>query len=229
METITFTATSEKGDVSAILQAAAEPIALLVLAHGAGANIKHDHMQSIADALGDVGITTFRFNFPYMEAGGGRTDSKSVCMDTFESAIAAARDLAPGLEMFIGGHSFGGRMGSHFAVERKPDIAGLVYFSFPLHPSKKPGIQRADHMFELALPQLFLSGTRDDLAELTLLRDVTSRLKNATLHEIDTANHGFKILKRSRQSTVNVYEEAATVLRPWMQRWIKDPGEPHGP
>jgi predicted alpha/beta-hydrolase family hydrolase len=217
MKSVTFTATVDKGDVSALLQSAEDPKALLVLAHGAGANMQHVHMQSIADALGAAGISTFRFNFPYMEAGGGRTDSKHVCIDTFESAVATATSLAPNLELFIGGHSFGGRMSSHYAAEQAPAISGLVYFSFPLHPAKKPGTQRADHMVELAYPQLFLSGTRDDLAEQELLRDVTSRLKNATLHEIDTANHSFKVLKRSRQSAESVYKEAARVLRAWIQ------------
>ncbi len=209
--------------VSARIQAAdVTPSAVLVLGHGAGANMDHAHMQAIADALGQVGITTVRFNFPYMEAGRNRTDSQSVCADTFAAAIALARQECPNLPLLIGGHSFGGRMSSHFAAEREANLSGLVYFSFPLHASKRPETKRADHLYTLAPPQLFLSGTRDTLAELPLLRTVTSRIPRGTLHELDTADHGFKILKRTRSVSESIYDEAARITRRWIDAQIQD-------
>lgn len=181
--------------------------------------MRHAHMQNIADALSRQSIATFRFNFPYMEAGGGRTDKPEICVETFANAIALARERAGSLPIFIGGHSFGGRMSSHYAAERGGDdeaIEGLVYFSFPLHPAKKPDTRRAVHLRDIAQPQLFLSGTRDALADPELLRATVASLPNAILHELDTADHGFRILKRTRQSAEDVYDEAARIAAGWI-------------
>lgn len=214
----TFTATAEKGDVSALLLQPLEMNALLVFAHGAGASIEHQHMQSLAEAFAGVGVGTLRFNFPYMQAGGSRTDSKAVCVETFGAAIALANSVAPAVPMLVGGHSFGGRMSSHYVSEHAGDnINGLVYCSFPLHPAGKPGVSRADHMYAFPQPQLFLSGTRDALAEATLLGGVIDKLERAQVHWLDTADHSYKILKRSRQATVDVYTEAADALDGWLR------------
>lgn len=224
---MTFTATRAKGRVSALFQQPASVRACLVLAHGAGADMRHTHMQSIADALADVNVATLRFNFPYMEQGGGRTDSTTVATATIGQAVACARDQCSktndaldGLPLMIGGHSFGGRMSSHFATKQPGGLAGLVYFSFPLHPAGKPGVSRADHMYGISLPQLFLSGTRDKLAEPELLKQVVGKMQHATLHELATADHGFKILKRSRDEALDVYTEAAEALKHWLDTTI---------
>lgn len=215
-----FVATQSKGKVSALWQSPDGSAAVLVLAHGAGANMQHAHMQNIADALGQRSIATLRFNFPYMEAGGGRTDKPEVCIETIGNAISLAREHAGDLPLFVGGHSFGGRMSSHYAAERRGDIGddieGLVYFSFPLHPAKKPDTKRAAHLTDIELPQLFLSGTRDALADLELLTSIVTELPGATLHELDTADHSFRILKRTRQSEESVYDEAARIAADWM-------------
>lgn len=205
---------------------------LLVLGHGAGAPLDHIHMNSICDALALVGIATFRFNFPFMERGGGRTDNLPTCLETIGSAIAQGRKLLTSVlddttlddtlrqteaapKLLLGGHSFGGRMASHFTATYNNTVDGLVYFSFPLHPSKKPAIKRADHLPEIMAPQLYLSGTRDSLAELNLLEPIVERLDNAKLVTLDTADHGFKILKRTRISQESVYDEAARALKTW--------------
>jgi predicted alpha/beta-hydrolase family hydrolase len=219
-----FTATNEKGTVSALLSRPDDSRALIVMAHGAGANMLHQHMQSIASALEHQGLATLRFNFPYMEAGGKRTDSKAVCIETISGAVNLANELASDLPLFLGGHSFGGRMSSHAIDEG--DVSGqafdrcrgLIYFSFPLHASKKPDIKRADHLYSIKMPMLFLSGTRDSLAEQELLEDVTHKTPNAELHWLDTADHGFKILKRSRQSTEDVYQEAARITASFVDK-----------
>tara|TARA_R110002111_G_scaffold62483_2_gene103506 strand:- start:80 stop:742 length:663 start_codon:yes stop_codon:yes gene_type:complete len=213
MKKLTFTATTEKGTVSAIHQSAQQPIARFVFAHGAGANIAHLHMQSLADALAANNIETLRYNFPYMQAGGGRTDGLPVCLETIGNALALSSGLKPELPTFLCGHSFGGRMSSHFASEHKPDLAGIVYFSYPLHASKKPDTKRAENLSRILIPQLFVSGSRDTLAELDLLEPIIGALPNASLHKLDTADHGFKILKRTRQSTEDVYTEAGRIVR----------------
>ena len=217
-----FTATSEKGTVSALHDIAPNSKALIVLAHGAGADIRHHHMQSITDALNSTNLSTLRFNFPYMESGGKRTDGKAVCIETIGNALELAGAMANELPLFLGGHSFGGRMSSHYYAEHgnKYSCRGLVYFSFPLHPSNKPHNKRAEHLYDINSPMLFLSGTRDTLADATLLHDVIARISNASLHWLDTADHGFNILKRKRQSGENVYREAARVTANFVQALI---------
>jgi uncharacterized protein len=211
-----FLATPEKGEVSALLVRPSGASHLLVLGHGASTNMRHANLQTIAERLAEAGIATFRYNFPYMEHRGGR-DSQEVCTSTVRSACAAAGKMAPDLPLLAGGHSFGGRMTSTAASETALDgVRGLVFFAFPLHPPGRPSIKRADHLSAVSIPMLFLSGTRDELADLDLLRPVCEKLaKRATLHLLDTADHGFRTLKRSRRSKEDVYVEMARVVREW--------------
>jgi predicted alpha/beta-hydrolase family hydrolase len=211
-----FLATPEKGEVSALLIRPAGASHLLVLGHGASTNMRHANLQTIAERLADVGIATFRYNFPYMEHGTGR-DSQAVCTATVRAAVAAAQKSVPGLPILAGGHSFGGRMTSTAAAESPlAGVSGLVFFAFPLHQPGKPETKRADHLGAVTVPMLFLSGTRDELADLDLLKPVCKKLgKLATLHILDTADHGFKILKRSRASDEDVFVEMARVVREW--------------
>ena len=211
-----FLATPEKGEVSALLMRPAGASHLLVLGHGASTNMRHATLQTIAERLADAQIATFRYNFPYMEHGKGR-DSQETCTATVRSAVAAAHRSAAGLPLLAGGHSFGGRMTSTAVSERPLDgVLGLVFFAFPLHQPAKPDTKRADHLSNVTVPMLFLSGTRDELAELELLKPVCKRLGNrATLHLLDTADHGFRTLKRSRASEEDVYVQMARVVREW--------------
>src|SRR5205814_4760617 len=183
---------------------------LLVLGHGASTNMRHATLQTLAERLADVGLATFRYNFPYMEHGKGR-DSSAVCTATVRSAVAAARRTAPDLPLLAGGHSFGGRMTSTAASESALDgVRGLVFFAFPLHQPGKPESKRAEHLSAVTVPMLFLSGTRDDLADTTLLQSVRKRIgKRATVHLLDTADHGFRTLKKSRKSEEDVFVEMA--------------------
>jgi predicted alpha/beta-hydrolase family hydrolase len=210
-------ATPEKGDVSALLIRPIGASHLLVLGHGASTNMRHTTLQTIAERMADAGIATFRYNFPYMERGGGR-DSREVCTTTIRSAVAAAHKAVPDLPFLAGGHSFGGRMTSTAASESPlENVDGLVFFSFPLHQPGKPDTKRADHLSAVTVPMLFLSGTRDEMANLDLLQPVCKRLgERATLHLLDTADHGFRILKRSRKSEEDVFVEMARVLREWV-------------
>jgi uncharacterized protein len=216
IEEMKFIATPEKGEVSALLTLPADASHLLVLSHGASTNMRHTTLQTIAERMAGAGVATFRYNFPYMEHGSGR-DSQGVCVTTVRSAVAAAHKLRSGLPLLAGGHSFGGRMTSTAASESPLDnVEGLVFFSFPLHQPGKADTKRADHLGAVTVPMLFLSGTRDEMANLDLLRPVCKKLgKCATLHLLDTADHGFRILKRSRKSEEDVFDEMARVLRDW--------------
>ena len=211
-----FLATPEKGEVSALLLRPQGASLLLVLGHGASTNMRHATLQTIADRLVDVGIATFRYNFPYSENGKGR-DSQAVCVETVRSAVAAAHTAAPDLKLLAGGHSFGGRMTSTAASEAPLEgVRGLVFFSFPLHLAGKPDTKRAEHLESITIPMLFLSGTRDELAEMDLLRPTCEKLGlRATLHTLDTADHGYKILKKTRTSPEDVLVEMARVLKDW--------------
>jgi predicted alpha/beta-hydrolase family hydrolase len=212
----TFLATPEKGKVSALLLRPEGASHLLVLGHGASTDMRHTTLQTISERLADVGVATFRYNFPYMEHRKAR-DSQAVCTATIRSAVSAAAAASPGLALLAGGHSFGGRMTSTAAAESPLEgVRGLVFFSFPLHQPGKPETKRADHLSAVTVPMLFLSGTRDELADLDLLRPVCKKLgRRATLHILDTADHGYKVLKRSRTSKEDVFAEMARVVQEW--------------
>lgn len=212
-----FIATPEKGEVSAILMRPDNATHLLVLGHGASSNMRTPLLATIAENLAERNIATFRYNFPYSEKGGGR-NSQTTCVETIRSAVRAAGEAAPGLPILAGGHSFSGRMTSTAQAESPIDgVRGLVFFSFPLHPAGEPAIKRAEHLANVRVPMLFLSGTRDALAELDLLGPVVKSLGNrATLHLLDTADHSFKVLKRTRATDEDVFVEMAKALRNWV-------------
>jgi len=189
--------------------------AALVLAHGAGAGMRHKSMQSIADAFERRGIATLRFEFPYMAAGRNRVDSPEVATQAIADAYAAAAARTK-LPIWLGGHSFGGRMASHAVVDREVPAAGLIFCSFPLHMPGKPDTRRAQHLKAVSKPMLFLSGTRDELAEAALLEPLVASLPTAKLHWLDTADHGYRVLKRSRARTDGVFDEMAEVARAFM-------------
>ena len=214
-----FVATPEKGEVSALMLRPSNASRLLVLGHGASSNMRHPMLQTLAARLAEAGVATLRYNFPYSEHGRGR-DGASICTATVRSAVAAARQAAPDLPLLAGGHSFGGRMTSTAASEQPLDgVVGLVFFSFPLHPAGQPDTRRAEHLNAVTIPMLFLSGTRDALAELDLLEPVCRKLGGrATLHLLDSADHGFHVLKRSRQSEEDVFAELARALREWSEK-----------
>jgi len=210
-----FLATIEKGDVSALMMRPDDATHLLVLGHGASSNMRTPLLTSIAEHLASKGIATFRYNFPYSENKRGR-DPNPVCVATIRSAVKAAQEAAPDLPILAGGHSFSGRMTTTAASEMPLDgVKGLVLFAFPLHPPGAPDTKRAEHLSSVTVPMLFLSGTRDQFSE-GLIEPVVENLgKLATLHLVDTADHSFKVLKRTRTSTEDVFDEIARVTAEW--------------
>lgn len=219
MQELKFIATPTEGEVSAMLLKPQKATHLLVLGHGAGADMRHVTMQTIAERLAENGIATLRYNFPFMEKrkSVGRPEP---AIATVVSAVAEAKKLCPKLPLLAGGHSYGGRMTSHAAAEGKlGDVKGLVFFSFPLHAPNNPGDKRAAHLIDIKQPMLFLSGTRDALAYLDLFQPVVASLgKKATLHLLDTADHSYKVLKRTRESTEDIFVEMARVIKDWAAR-----------
>lgn len=215
---IKFTATPEKGEVSAILIKPEGATHLVVLGHGAGADMHSKAMQSIADALAEQKIATFRYNFPFKENHRGGVDSPKVATATVRSAVAEARRIEPNLTLLAGGHSFGGRMTTTAQSQEPLDgVEGLVLFSFPLHAPNRPDDKRAAHLAEIKIPMLFLTGTRDALNDLELFRPVIQKLGgHATLHTIDTADHSYKVLKKTRASNEDVFTEMARAARDWV-------------
>jgi predicted alpha/beta-hydrolase family hydrolase len=204
-----FTASRSRGVVSALLVAPPDAWCLLVLGHGAGAGMRHRFMEAIADRLAARGVATFRYQFPYMEAGSRRPDPRPLLLATVRSAVAAAAGAAPGLPLLAGGKSMGGRMTSQAAAaEPLPGVRGLVFFGFPLHPAGRPGTERGDHLADVGVPMLFLQGTRDALADLELLRPlVAGHGDRATRHVVDGADHGFAVLKRTGRTGDEVLDE----------------------
>ncbi len=210
------------GEVSALLVRPPDAKAMLALAHGAGAGIGHAFMSDLAQRLASAGVASFRYHFPYMEAralSGRRRppDRPHVLVETVRAAVAKARRLAEGAPLFAGGKSMGGRMSSTAAAESPLEgVRGIIFFGFPLHPAGRPGIERAAHLSAVSVPMLFLQGTRDNLAELELLRPVCEELGGtATLHVIEGADHAFHVLKRSGRTDADVAEELAVRSANW--------------
>ncbi|MCZ6617964.1 MAG: alpha/beta fold hydrolase [Gammaproteobacteria bacterium] len=206
-----------EGALSGELLLPVDALALVVLAHGAGAGYRHGNMENIAAAFAADNLATLRFNFPFMEAEKRRVDSRKVSIDAIAAALETARGKTQ-LPVFLGGHSFGGRMASHAVHELGLDVRGLVFCSFPLHPPKKPSVERAAHLAAVRLPMLFLSGTRDALAERVLMEQVVASLQWAELHWLDTADHSYKILKRQRTGSADVFAELAGVAARFVDR-----------
>ena len=204
--------------VSALLLRPADARACLVLAHGAGVGMEHPLMAASAEGLAARGIASLRYQFPYMERGSKRPDTPQVAQATVRAAVAEAARRAGALPLFAGGRSYGGRMTSLAqAAEPLPGVRGLVFFAFPLHPGGKPSVERAAHLAEIAVPLLFLQGTRDSLAEIELLRPLVARLgASARLVEAPEADHAFHVPLRSGRKDPEVLAALLDAAAAWM-------------
>jgi uncharacterized protein len=206
--------------VSALLLRPADPLACFVFAHGAGAGMNHNFMDSMAKALFDRRLATLRYQFPSMEARAKRPDPPAVAQATVRAAVGAASQHCPNVMLIAGGKSFGGRMTSQAqAASPLPNVVGLVFFGFPLHASGKPSTERAAHLFKVTIPMLFLQGGKDKLAELPLIRTVTEKLDaRVTLHVIDEGDHSFHVPRRSGRTDADVLNEMAHVVVDWLRK-----------
>jgi uncharacterized protein len=204
-----------------ILRRPPQAFCLYVLAHGAGAGMRHPFLEKLSGALAAEGVATLRYEFPYMEQGKRRIDRPPVLHGRVREAVAVAG--REGLPLFAGGKSMGGRMTSQAqSLAPLEGVLGLAFVGFPLHPAGKPGVERAEHLTKVDLPLLFLQGTRDDLADLALLRAVIEGLPRATLHVVDDANHSFHVRKSSGRKDEEVLAELARTFAHWALRTIGD-------
>lgn len=206
------------GTVSGLLLTPPKARALYVVAHGAGAGMTHPFLTSIATLLSERGIATLRYQFPYMERKSRRPDSPAVATGAVRSVLVFAHTLAHGLPLFAGGKSFGSRMTSTAeSQEHLPDVRGLIFLGFPLHPPGAPASARADHLSEVRIPMLFLQGTRDEFAELNLLKPLVKSLgRRATLHLIDGGNHSFRVPTTTGRKNADVMAELADTIAAWI-------------
>ena len=207
----------EIGDVSALLVLPADARVLYVLAHGAGAGMRHPFLERISDVLAERSVATLRYQFPYMEKLQRRPDPPAIACAAVRAAVAAAAGVAPGLPIIAGGKSFGGRMTST-AQSQEPlsGVVGLAFLGFPLHPPGKPGVTRAEHLASVQIPMLFLQGDRDEFAELILLRQVVQRLgRPALLHVVKGGDHSFNVRKSSGRTAEDVRAELADAIVAW--------------
>jgi hypothetical protein len=205
--------------VSGLLQVPQEARACYVLAHGAGAGMTHPFMAAVAQGLAERRIATLRYQFPYMEQGSKRPDSPKLAQLTVRAALAEASRLVPELALFAGGKSFGGRMTSQAQAESPlSGVRGLVFLGFPLHPPGRPSVERAEHLFDVAVPMLFLQGTRDDFANLELLKGVCGQLgARATLKLFQDADHSFHVPARTGRKDSDVRVELLDALANWIE------------
>jgi predicted alpha/beta-hydrolase family hydrolase len=211
-------ALSDGDAVSGLLDGPARPGACYVFAHGAGAGMQHAFMDGIAQGLAVRGVATLRFQFPFMEQGSSRPDRPEVAHAAVRAAIGEAQRRLPGVPLFAGGKSFGGRMTSQAqAAVPLPQVRGLVFIGFPLHAAGRPTTERARHLEQVQIPMLFLQGTRDVLADLRIMRETATALgERATLHVVDGADHAFHVLVRSGRNDAQVRDELLETAAAWM-------------
>jgi len=215
---IQFYVSEKGGAVSGLLLKPEGSRVLLLLAHGAGAGMRHRFMGDAAAKLAARGVATLRYQFPYMEKRTKRPDSEGVLTDTVRAAVSAAKKQAGDLPLFAGGKSMGGRMTS-LAAGKEPldNVRGLVFFGFPLHAAGRPGAERGRHLAEIKIPMLFLQGSRDALADLKLLKPLCKQVgKNAELFVVVGGDHSFHMLKSAGRSD----EEALDALTEQAAQWM---------
>jgi predicted alpha/beta-hydrolase family hydrolase len=211
-------AVDETQRVSGLLQMPHDARACYVVAHGAGAGMTHPFMTAIAGDLAQRGIATLRYQFPYMERGSKRPDTPKLAQAAARAAVAEAARLLPGLLLFAGGKSFGGRMTSQAqAASPLPGVHGLVFLGFPLHPPGQPSDARGAHLFDVHIPMLFLQGTRDEFAELQRLQALVGQLgARATLNLFDAADHSFHVPARTGRKDPEIRAAMAEAFVEWI-------------
>ncbi|MFQ5907688.1 MAG: alpha/beta family hydrolase [Thermoplasmata archaeon] len=198
---------------------------LCVLAHGAGAGMRHPFMESIAQGLAKRAIGTLRYQFPYMEEGKRYPNPPSLLEATVRSAVRFAADVTSNLPLLAGGKSLGGRMTSRAAAgDALPKVRGLIFLGFPLHAPGKPGLERADHLTDITHPMLFLQGTRDALARRDLIDTVVRGLgERGVLHFVEGGDHSFNVLKRSGRDPTEVLDDLSEAIAEWATRLLENP------
>lgn len=217
IQSLSFSVSPSIGRVSAEYMASERSTCIMTLAHGAGAGMSYPFMVSLANALAETGIATLRFNFPFVEHKKGRPDMPAVAHKTIEAAMSQAHKSFPSLPLFVSGKSFGGRMSSQYlSIHPNPIVKGIIFYGFPLHSLGKPSVERAEHLKNAEIPMLFLQGTRDTMATMSLIESVCSSLPQASLVKIEGADHAFKAGKQ------NIVQVLADATVEWIGKVIKN-------
>ncbi|MDA1127677.1 MAG: dienelactone hydrolase family protein [Chloroflexi bacterium] len=185
-----------------------------VYAPGAGSNIEDPFGQFLSLRLACEGITTVRFQFPYMEAGKRPPDRPPLLQETWRAAIRVAR--SDNGKLIVGGRSMGGRVASQ-VVSQGTQVDGLALFAYPLHAPAKPTVWRDEHLPDIGVPTFFCSGDRDNFASPNELNTVTSKIPNPTVHILSGADHGFAVLKASGRSRQDVWDDALEAILGWLE------------
>jgi uncharacterized protein len=210
--------TGSANSVSALLLRPSEARACFIFAHGAGAGMTHEFMELVAAGLCDRGIATLRYQFPYMEKGSRRPDAPAIAHAAVRAAVAEAARCCPGVILIAGGKSFGGRMTSQAQARAPlPGVRGLIFLGFPLHPAKRPSLDRARHLADVQVPMLFLQGARDALADRDLIARVVAELgSRAILMTVPDADHSFHVPARTGRTDRQVLSELCDAGAAWM-------------
>ncbi|MFL6623657.1 MAG: alpha/beta family hydrolase [Sulfurifustaceae bacterium] len=210
--------------VSALLQAPPDARACYVLAHGAGAGMTHPFMAAVANGLAERGTATLRYQFPYMERRSKRPDAPKLAQATVRAAVAEASRRLPNLPLIAGGKSFGGRMTSQAQAEAAlPGVLGIAFLGFPLHAAGQPSDDRAEHLFDVHVPMLFLQGTRDALADVQLLQPLVARIgARATLKLLPDADHSFHVPARTGRKDSEIIAETLNTLASWIELILRN-------
>ena len=216
---LSFSVPPQGQEVSALFLRPPDARFVYVLAHGAGAGMRHRFMENVAWDLADRSVATLRYQFPYMEKGRRSPNPAPVLEATVREAVDIARAEAPNLRLVAGGKSMGGRITSQAAAEQSlPGVEGLVFLGFPLHPPGRPASKRGDHLSSVGLPMLFVQGTRDNFGGPDLFEPLVDGLDSATLHPVEGGDHSFKVLKRSGRDEHDVRTELADTIAGWIDR-----------
>lgn len=208
---------TDLGEVSILIEGPETPKWNLLLAHGAGAGMEHGFLAALSKALANLGFRVVRFNFPYKERGKKMPGSPNEAISSLQQMVKYVRERFPGQELVVSGKSYGGRMASHLLVQSgNLGVKGLIYYGFPLHAPGKPSTKRADHLSHVPVPQLFFQGTRDSLADISLIREVTASLEKATLIILDNADHSFKVPKTKGITAEGMSNQLASETANWV-------------
>lgn len=209
------------GEISIEITEANSPKGILIIAHGAGAGMHHPFMVDLSNEISALGYHAVRFNFPYMEEGRKSPGSPKKNIETWELVINHIHGLHPDLPIFLSGKSYGGRMASHLLAEKSFDyVKGIIYFGFPLHAPGRDSKDRASHLDQVSVPQLFIQGTKDKLANIDLIQEVLNDLSKVELVKIEDADHSFNVPKKLGISKSDMIVKLSEFAHDFMKKLI---------
>mgnify|MGYP001286682441 CR=1 FL=1 len=209
-------------EVTALVYTAGKPDVAgvtVTLGHGAGADQSSDFMTRFATGLAARGINVVTFNFLYTEQGRRVPDANKAIEACFRAVIEAVRHKKIGRGTLVGGKSMGGRIASQVAAASAPEVEGLVFLGYPLHPPGSADQLRAKHLRDITVPMLFVQGSRDAFGSPDELRPIIKELKApADLDVVEGGDHSFKVLKRAGVTQEDTYNAVLDRIEFWLRQ-----------